>query len=100
MTQRAPGGGGGGGWWWALWPPQPHALLSALALLADSVHPGERGRVFPTSPCSSGQRFFWFFLSFFFFKFLCLMQGGETTQVSKGRAHRALSCRAGGRFFF
>lgn len=29
-------------------------------------------------------------------KFLCLMQGGETTQVSKGRAHGALSCWAGG----
>lgn len=32
-------------------------------------------------------------------KFLCLMQGGETTQRSKGRAHGALSCWAGGRLF-
>ena len=32
-------------------------------------------------------------------KFLCLMQGGETTQVSKGRAHGALSCWADGRLF-
>lgn len=32
-------------------------------------------------------------------KFLCLMQGGETTQMSKGRAHGALSCWAGGRLF-
>lgn len=32
-------------------------------------------------------------------KFLCLMQGGETTQMSKGRARGALSCWAGGRLF-
>lgn len=32
-------------------------------------------------------------------KFLCLMQGGETTQMSKGRAHGALSCWASGRLF-
>lgn len=32
-------------------------------------------------------------------EFLCLMQGGETTQTSKGRAHGALSCWAGGRLF-
>lgn len=75
--------------WGALWPAQPHALLLALALLADSVHPGERGQVSPTSPCSSSQRFINF----------CLMQGGETTRASKGRAHGALRCWAGGRLF-
>lgn len=42
-------------------PQEPCALLSpalsALALLLDSIHPGERGWVCPTSPCSSSQRF-------------------------------------------
>jgi len=43
--------------WGVRCPAEPCALLSALALLVDSVRPGERGRVFPTSPCSSSQHF-------------------------------------------
>lgn len=43
--------------WGALWPAQSHTLLSALTLLADSVHPGKCGQVFPTSSWSSSQRF-------------------------------------------
>lgn len=43
--------------WGALWPAQSHTLLSALTLLADSIHPGKCGQVFPTSSWSSSQRF-------------------------------------------
>lgn len=70
MPWRPPGPGG------TLQLVQPHAFLSALALLVDSIHPGDGVWVFRTSPCSSSQCFLNFYL----------MQGGETTQVSKGRS--------------
>lgn len=51
--------------------------LSALELLLDSIHPGERGWVFPCIPLQ---------LQPALSKFLCLMQGGETTQNVKGKS--------------
>lgn len=44
MPWRPPGPGG------TLQLVQPHAFLSALALLVDSIHAGDGGWVFRTSP--------------------------------------------------
>lgn len=42
----------------APWPARPRAPISALALLADSVHPrGGRGWIIPASLCSSSRCF-------------------------------------------
>lgn len=78
MPRRAPGG--------APQPARPHAPVSALALLADSIRPRGTWPDLSHVPLQ---------LQPLLSKFLCLMQGGEATRVSKGKSPRGAELLGG-----